>query len=212
MSDDVIKNPNRKLGQPVVRSSKYIPEWQRLGKEPMIYETNPNDVMVLGGKKKTPMKTSNLKPSTQAPGQEHAPVLPPKTKRPETEIQPPQQAKVSIGQNGNWFDVEEDKQPPIAYDEIPDPPKSDFEVSDEESDEESEEDDKSDSTEMLKPGEYGILVKNTFVAKTSSLSEAEVILEKILFDELPAFSKVTMDDIMLIHRLTLKVGVLALSE
>lgn len=215
MPDDVIKNPNRKTGQPAVKPSKYVPEWQRLGKEPVIYEANPSDAMFLNNnKKRAPVKTQspNTNPTSkvQAPGQEHAPVSPPKTKKPEPEATPPQQTKVSVGQNVNWFDVEKENQSDILYDEIPDPPDSAFEVSDES--DEPDAPDQGSEDEALNPGDYGVFVKGELVYKTASLREAESFVEKVLFDEVPDFSKVTIDDIMLIRRLALKIGVLAVSE
>lgn len=213
MANDIIKNKNRVIGKIPVQKSKYVPEWQRLGKEPVIYEANPSDAMFLNNKKRAPVKTQSpgttFAPKTKqqiqmAPGQEHAPVQPPKTRKPQVIEGPPQQTKVSSGQNTNWFGSHEDNpNEDISYDEIQTPP--DFEVSEEDESVESDE-------QILKPGEYGVLVKDTFVLKTHSLSDAEAMVEKILFDELPAFSKVTIDDIILIRRLSLKVGVLAVSE
>lgn len=179
MSSDVIKNPNRKK-EITVKKSKHIPEWMRLGKEPIVYETNPTDAMFLGNKKGVTMK----------------PVPKNKVEIITKDI-PPQQGKVSVGQNNNWFDPEEKKAAEeILFDEVPDLP-------------ESEED---SSQQILEPGQYGVLVKDTFVLKTFILAEAEDIIEKILFDQLPQFSKVSIDDILLIRRLSLKVGVLAISE
>lgn len=219
MPDDVIKNPNRKPeNSTVVRHSKYVPEWQRLGKEPMIYEANPSDAMFLGNnnKKRSPKVPPPAQPTKpqQAPGQEHAFVQPPKTKRPAAETQPPQQTKVSVGQNGNWFDVEEEKQEPIAYEEIPDPPgQPAFEVSEEETEDAPQEKvEESEDSEKLLPGEYGVLIKDVLIAKTSSLSKAEGVIDKILFEQLEQFADVTFDDIMLIRRLPLKMGVLAVDR
>lgn len=221
MPDDVIKNPNRKPEQSTtVRSSKYVPEWQRLGKEPMIYEANPSDAMFLGNNnkkrsQKVPPPAQPSKPAQvqQAPGQEHAFVQPPKTKRPVAEVQPPQQAKVSVGQNGNWFDAEEERQEPIPYEDVPDPPgQPAFEVSEEDEPEEAAPVEKAEDSEKLAPGEYGILVKDVLIAKTPSLSKAEGIIDKILFEQIEQFSDVTFDDVMLIRRLPLKVGVLAVDR
>lgn len=212
----MIKNPNRKPEQSTtIKSSKYVPEWQRLGKEPMVYEANPSDAMFLGNNKKRSQKVPTHQPVQsvqQAPGQEHTFVQPPKTKLPVTENQPPQQAKVSVGQNSNWFDVEEEKQNPISYDEISDPPgQAVFEVSEEET-ETTHTVEKAEESENLASGEYGILVKDALVAKTSSLSKAEEIIEKILFEQIEQFSNVTFDDVMLVHRLPLKIGVLAIDR
>jgi len=203
MSDDIIKNPHRK-NKPVARS-KYVPEWARLGKEPIVYEGNPSDAMFLNSKKRSPMKSSNVVTSNTDLNQEQTVVhQPPKVKRaPVVENSIPHQTKISVGQNKNWFDSEEDPDASsdIMYDEIPDPPSpvlsDDSGVSDEQS---------------LQPGEYGVLIKGVVVVKTFVLKEAEAIIEKILFDQLPQFSKVSIDDIALHMRLPLKVGVLAVLE
>lgn len=190
------KNPNRKVDQSMIKSSKYLPEWQRLGKEAIVYETNPSDLILLNGKKKESVKT--LKPSVLSNG-----LINPLKVKPQPDSLP-QQTKVSVGLHNNWLDSTEEKQSPISYDDVPDPPKPDSEMLDEVIEE-------PESIEILKSGEYGIFVKNVFVVKTTLLSESEEIIEKILFDEIPAFSKVSMGDIMLIHRLPLKIGVLAVT-
>ncbi len=191
---DVIKNPNRKTEQSItVKSSKYVPEWQRLGREPIIYESNPSDVMFLGNnnKKKGQKVPSSTKPKS---------------------VQPPQQTKVSVGQNANWFDAEE-KQEPILYEEVSDPPEqSSFEVSEDEENVAAEAQ-MEEKSEKLSPGEYGILVKDVLIAKTSSLSKAEEIIDKILFGQAEQFSDINFDDdIMLIRRIPLKIGVLAIDR
>ncbi len=197
MSDKIIKNPYRK-DKSSLTHSKYVPEWIRLGKEPIIYEGNSSDAMFLNTKKRSPMKPSNV-----ASNQEQAVTQSPKIKKaPVVENHIPHQTKISVGQNENWFDPrsDPDASADIMYDEIPDPPSSlldDSGISDEQS---------------LQPGEYGILIKGVIVVKTFILKEAEAMIEKILFDQLPQFSKVSIDDIALHMRLPLKVGVLAVLE
>ena len=221
MPDEVIKNPNRKTEQIAVKPSKYVPEWQRLGKEPVVFEPNPSDAMFLGNKKKTPkapVVNSSAAPKMpqQAPGQEHAPVSPPRTRKQEVES-PPQQTKVSVGRNSNWFGTTEngaqltDKQPDIPYDSVEVP---DLEVSSDSgaTEEETLQTTASSDEEHLLPGEYGILIKDVLIAKTSSLTKAEGLIEKLLFQEVSEFPNVTFDDVMLIHRLPLKIGVLAVQS
>lgn len=193
-SDEIIKNPRRK-NKPVVRT-KHVPEWIRLGKEPIVYEANPSDVMFLNNKKRSPMKSSAVS--------EQTPVQPPKVKRASAvESSVPQHTKISVGQSRNWFEEDPSTSEEILYEEIADPPES------EEAEESVEE---SVTEQVLDSGEYGVLVKGFVVMKTFVLKEAEAMIEKILFDQVPEFSKVSIDDISLIMRLPLKVGVLAVLE
>ncbi|HLG28321.1 MAG TPA: hypothetical protein VI423_11090 [Paenisporosarcina sp.] len=195
-NDKVIKNPGRKVG-PVERQV-YVPEWVRLGREPIVQETNPRDFTMVGSKKNPPQRSLSTLSEAQAPIQ-----LPNKAMA-HVVSTPPQQTKVTVGMSKNWFDASDNHEvtDEILYDEVPDPPI------------EAEVDDQDKPSEHLQliggieAGSYGIIVRGVLAAKADSAKEAEAIVESILFDGLPNFSGVLLEDIIVMKRIPLKVGVL----
>lgn len=106
----------------------------------------------------------------------------------------PEQLKINIGQNSDWKSVSEEEKEltkEILVKDVPDPPKKEV---------------KTNKSFFLSGGEYGVIVKNKLIKKSSSLEDCELVVQQLLFnDEL----ELTVDDIVLIKRFTLKFGVIA---
>lgn len=205
MSNNFFKNPNRKPSS-AAKHSKYVPEWIRLGKEPHYYENNPNDALLSKGRKRT-----LVQPQQGYKNQETHLVV--KGTSEKTSL--PKKTNVAVGQNKNWFEgtpEEEEKvgSEKINYDSIAVPNDSHSDHLEDEEDVVSDEE--HNEPNGIQPGEYGVIVQGVIIFQTSILSEAEAMIERILFDQLPEFSKIGVNDIVLIKRLPLKVGVLAVLE
>lgn len=213
MSNNFFKNPNRKRTSET-KHSKYVPEWMRLGKESQLYENNPNDALSSKGRKRI-----LVQPQQDHKNQEtHLLVkgvsekTAPSTINQKNKVENlPQKTNVAIGQNKNWFEgtsEEEEKlgSEKIDYDSIAMPHESSVE------DEEDVISNEEHESGVIQPGEYGVVVQGAVIFQSFVLSEAEAMIERILFDQLPEFSKIGVNDIVLIKRLPLKVGVLAVLE
>ncbi len=219
MSDKVIKNPNREKKHQE-RPTKYIPNWMQMGIDPVVHDVS-NDFKIAAMKKKPKL--------SPVPVAEHIPVQPPLTQvaisSQKDSNQIPNQTRVNVGLNKNWFEDSSSNEE-ILFDEIPDPPlpESDsfvddalpeFDVPDLESEDASglELEDFGNGTEdneQVQPGEYCLLVRGNLVAKSLFKEEVEEIIEKILFDQAYGLTNVTIEDIVLMKRIPLRVGILAM--
>lgn len=180
MADDKIIKNPNRKNGPPDKKA-YVPEWVRLEREPLVNKVNPNDFLM-------------------------------ESKRKRKVIPAPTQTKVSVGLKENWFDAAEDPKvsEEILYDDVPDPPSEEFEEEVSEPELESAEFNPEPVKSPLKPGEYGLFVKGVFVVKTTSAEEIKEAIETIIFDNLPNFSGISLEDITLVKRIDLKVGIIGL--
>lgn len=213
--DKVRKNPNRRVPGPVVKSN-YVPEWQRYGYEPIGFQVGTDDFnMHQKRTRQEDPEQQNGSPTDMAPIPEYIPIQPPNTMR-DRATNAPESApkKVSVGTHKNWFEAHIDPQAtdPILYEEIPDPPEvEELEVEDEmpEQQEQQEQNEHQDLSD-IEPGYYAIFVKGDLIYSSQSSTDIEKVIEDILFDQQETANSVTLDDIILVKRISLKVGVLAM--
>lgn len=179
----IIKNPLRIQHQPQKQSS-YVPEWVKLNKEPIISD-----------KAIQPMPRSDKIQHNQKTGM--GPVPSAKTT-----------SKTSFSTSETVpmpFDHDKD----IMYSEIDVPDSlvdlanpfnlpNEYESIDDQDDSEGNE-----SSELL-PGEYVVLMRGKQVHRGMELSVVEEVVENLLFKE-----TCTLEDIMVLRRIKLKIGVLA---
>ena len=179
--DEFIKNPNRKYSG-LQQSNKYTPEYLRLGREPIVLKPEKNLAKDLKGLKK-------------APGTKSASDTIP-----------------YVGQQ-NWYDIHlnkiEDEEKAgteeIFAEDVPDVPDVPDDL--QETSEEKTILNQSSNLEDLSPGEYCLVVKGSVIASSDSKEGLEAILESLIFDNESEFD---VNEIILLKRLPLKIGVLVL--
>lgn len=227
----VIRNPLRKKN-PNERGS-YLPEWARLGVSPTeVFETSKEFQMMPKHKKKKKFAQQQAQPiakQSSAPNQQI-----------QGNVQVPH-PKVHSKYDPNWFVKDGDSKLTKVFtaEEIADPVipddilrskllaneqepfivevDEDDEEDDDDSSEESEEDidEENDFTaealSELKPKEYALLVRGQVVFSTFDLAEMESTIEDISYDGLDG-EQVKFEDISLIRRIPLKIGILAVSS
>lgn len=211
MADDkIIRNPNRFREQkPTI--SKYVPEWQKYGLEPIVSKVNPEDFNMQQRRPRPDDTDEDRVPVEMAPIPEYVPIQPPNTVREKPQDLPPETSphKVSVGVHKNWFEIHSgtETNDEVLYDEIPSPPEmsdEQFEVSDDVPTESSDEPTLAD----VEPTHYALFVKGALIYSSQLIGEIEKIIEEILFDQ-ESLGNLTLDDIVLVKRIPLKVGVLA---
>ena len=183
MADDVIKNPARKTSH--ATREPYTPEYVRLGRDPVVNEVNKGDFMIGRKAKKRYSLTETSEPSSMGP-------LP----RSQSETKKTDEAV-------RWFDESEDNAD-IPYDEIELPP----EVKNLAEDEVQETDEEDVSLNGMLPGEYCVFVCGALISSCMTREEAELLIQQVLCEDYDSH-EVTINDIMLLKRLPIKVGVLS---
>jgi hypothetical protein len=232
MADEkVIKNPNR--GKNIHEASDYQPEYIRLDKEPVFQNVKPHEGQYfnppksnLGGRGRPPV-AQTVKPSGRpiVPVHELSDVVSPDSlKASLPAVKASSVAKLAVGHNKTWSDSISDDDPILiqefSYDEVQSPPSmySNLEEVVEAPKENvvitqlkviSKVSNKFESIKDLQQGDYAIIIDGKLIKKFTNVKEAEIFIENILFD---GVSDVNADDIFLIKRFALKVGVLAVEK
>lgn len=191
-------NKHRKILGPKQPVSTYVPEYVKLGKEPIVYEGKS-----MGS---TPPPITNKKVARQhpQPAQQNTRQVPQQIvthsgTQAATQLTTQPTRVPSVG-NRNWYEGTPEEEVRVStqefsYDEIPTPATGDSEE---------------DELAILEPGEYGVLIRNQIVWSSTSLQEVESFIEKILFGSVQEYSDVSPNDIVLIKRIPFKVGVAAI--
>lgn len=185
MPDDVIKNPARKerLIEP------YEPEYKRLNREPEIKEVKVYDFQNRKGK--SPKRIVDEEPQQILPQSLDGNV--------------PQQTHVFVGQNNNWFD----SGPKSIVNEI-EKTVNDLVEKTEEAVIENNAEPSIPRISDVEAGNYCLFIKGDIIAISESKDSLVNFVESILFDNDPKFKDITVNDLLLVKRLHLKVGVLAM--
>lgn len=193
MDDNVIKNPNRTKPQKVNKST-YVPEWQKLGYEPANLSDKSKDFVMYQKQDKLKREKIAYSPVGIAPIQEYAPIQPPK----------------AIKQNMEYDEdlpslyMEEESSRPISWEETPSPPVNE-DVIDDSDTSTSDDVENQNSLENIKDGFYSIFIKETLIFSSESLSEIKKAIESMITN---SELDITVEDIMVFKKLSLKVGVL----
>lgn len=233
MSNDekIIKNPNRK---PPGEIQKYTPNWVKLGVEPVVYENPEKDFIMMGKKKSRPAQQPAMTapPSSQLPNlsnlSNHAEIIM-KTKS----TTPTSAPAVGSDTTGTWLDNHGPESEEIDYDDVSLPPLEGLSLTslleevtpyDEEIDEsddvdsETSEDDTSKKSSdpfedalfseisTLDPDEYVLFVKGSVVLVSKDSEEVEKLIDQLIFES--STETITVNDLVLIKRVPLRVGVL----
>lgn len=231
----IIRNPLRKRQN---EKGSYLPEWARLGVSPTeVFETSKEFQMMPKHKKKKKFAQQQQQQVQQpAPKQSVVPV-----QQVQANVQVPQ-PKARGKYDPNWFIKDGDPKLTKVFteEEVSDPVVPDnilrsklraneqesfiveVEEDDEEEYDESEEEPEDDSAEEeddytaealseLKPKEYALLIRGQVVFSTFDLIEMESTIEDISYNGLDG-EQIKFEDISLIRRIPLKIGILAVSR
>ena len=208
MDDRVIKNPARKKA---VTREPYTPEYIRLGRDPVVNAVKSAEFMV--SRKKRRQDLPEIDSGSMGPV-------------------PRSSVTRGASDEGVSFELASDPNEEIAYDDIPEPPVDiqDNPQEDDQSDSDlldalladSEESDDSDLDELkpddlepedlnrTQPGEYCLYVCGILVAQGLGQEDAELIIQRFLSEDDPNFKEITINDIILMKRIPVRVGVLAM--